>query len=74
MTVNVSGGMTEQLVLGVMINLKDFQKTTLVYQKIEDSMKGIKISSGCHLEKYKKKKVKGYKIKDGEVDEEIYEK
>ena len=28
---------------------------------------------GCHYEKYKKK-VKGYKIKDGEVDEEIYEK
>ena len=27
----------------------------------------------CHLEKYKKKKVKGYKIKDGEIDEEIYE-
>ena len=32
----------------------------------------IKVSSGCHLEKYKKK-VKGYKIKDGEVDEEVYE-
>jgi len=28
---------------------------------------------GCHYEKYKKK-VKGYKIKDGEVDEEVYEK
>jgi len=28
---------------------------------------------GCHYEKYKKK-VKGYKIKDGELDEEIYEK
>ena len=28
---------------------------------------------GCHFEKYKKK-VKGYKIKDGEVDEEVYEK
>ena len=27
----------------------------------------------CHFEKYKKK-VKGYKIKDGEVDEEVYEK
>ncbi len=27
----------------------------------------------CHYEKYKKKKVKGYKIKDGEIDEEIYE-
>ena len=27
----------------------------------------------CHYEKYKKK-VKGYKIKDGEVDEEVYEK
>jgi hypothetical protein len=27
---------------------------------------------GCHYEKYKKK-VKGYKIKDGEVHEEIYE-
>jgi len=27
---------------------------------------------GCHFEKYKKK-VKGYKIKDGEVDEEVYE-
>ena len=27
---------------------------------------------GCHYEKYKKK-VKGYKIKDGEVDEEVYE-
>ena len=26
----------------------------------------------CHFEKYKKK-VKGYKIKDGEVDEEVYE-
>ena len=36
-------------------------------------MKGIKVSSGCHLEKYKKKKVKGYKIKDGEVDEKVYE-
>ena len=71
MTVNVSGGMTEQLVLGVMINLKDFQKTTLVYQKIEGSMKGIKVSSGCHLEKYKKKKPKGYKIKDGEIGEEV---
>ena len=30
----------------------------------------IKVSSGCHLEKYKKKKVKGYKIKDGEIGEE----
>ena len=28
---------------------------------------------GCHYEKYKKK-VKGYKIKDGEVDEEVCEK
>jgi len=36
-------------------------------------MKGIKISSGCHLEKYKKKKPKGYKIKDGEIDEEVYD-
>ena len=27
---------------------------------------------GCHYEKYKKK-VKGYKIKDGEVDEKVYE-
>ena len=26
-----------------------------------------------NCEKYKKKKVKGYKIKDGEVDEKIYE-
>jgi len=26
----------------------------------------------CHLEKYKKK-IKGYKIKDGEIDEEVYE-
>ena len=26
----------------------------------------------CHLEKYKKK-VKGYKVKDGEIGEEIYE-
>ena len=26
----------------------------------------------CHYEKYKKK-VKGYMIKDGEVDEEVYE-
>ena len=33
----------------------------------------IKVSSGCHLEKYKKKNVKGYKIKDGEVDEIVYE-
>ena len=32
----------------------------------------IKVSSGCHLEKYKKK-VKGYKVKDGEIGEEIYE-
>ena len=27
----------------------------------------------CHYEKYKKK-VKGYKIKDGEIHEEVYEK
>jgi hypothetical protein len=31
-------------------------------------MKGIKISAGCHLEKYKKKK-KGFRIKDGEIGE-----
>ena len=35
-------------------------------------MKGIKISAGCHLEKYKKKP-KGFKIKDGEIDEEVYD-
>jgi len=34
-------------------------------------LKGIKISAGCHLEKYKKKK-KGYKIKDGEIGEEVH--
>tara|TARA_Y100001951_G_C11194539_1_gene213490 strand:- start:101 stop:229 length:129 start_codon:yes stop_codon:yes gene_type:complete len=28
---------------------------------------------GCHYEKYRKKP-KGYKIKDGEIDEEVYEK
>ena len=27
----------------------------------------------CHLEKYKKKKVKGYKIKDGEIGEEVHD-
>ena len=27
----------------------------------------------CHFEKYKKKP-KGYKIKKGEIDEEVYEK
>ena len=27
---------------------------------------------GCHYEKYKKK-VKGYKVKDDEIGEEIYE-
>jgi hypothetical protein len=27
----------------------------------------------CHFEKYKKKKVKGYKIKDGEIGEEVHD-
>ena len=27
---------------------------------------------GCHYEKYKKKP-KGYKIKEGEIDEEVYD-
>ena len=27
----------------------------------------------CHLEKYKKKNPKGYKIKDGEIGEEVHD-
>ena len=66
-------GMINHVVLDVLTNIIDFIKTTLVYQKIEDNMKGIKVSSGCHLEKYKKKKLKGYKIKDGEIGEEVHD-
>ena len=59
-------GMTGHVVLGVSTNIIDSIKTIQVYQKTGDSMKG------CHYEKYKKK-VKGYKLKDGDIDEKVYE-